>query len=107
MLSRRRLWYILLVTPVLGAILIFVVPAMDALGHGPYSSWYNRRCQRIADEARLVGKPEADVVKVLGPPTFTYLQRTYNYAPIPWFPTAKFQVHCQDGVVIGTEQFDD
>ncbi len=97
----------LLIVPVIGMALAFVYPAMDVLGHGLYSTWYNRRCQRLADEANLVGRPEADVVKVLGQPTFTYLDRTYNYAPVRWFPGAKFQVHCENGIVIGLEQFDD
>jgi hypothetical protein len=97
----------LLVLPVIGAALALALPAMDAAGHGPYSTWFNRRCQRLTDEAKLVGRPEADVVKVLGPPAYTYLDRTYNYVPVRWFPTARFQVHCENGVVIGVEQFDD
>ncbi|KAJ3058649.1 hypothetical protein HK102_010380 [Quaeritorhiza haematococci] len=79
------------VLPVLGVGLVFVLLAMDAASHGPYSTWYNRKCQRLADDAKLIGRPEAEVVEVLGPPTFTYLDRTYNYAPVRWFPTAKFQ----------------
>jgi len=89
------------------AVILAVLPAMDAASHGPYSTWFNWRCQKLADEAGLVGRPEADVMKVLGPPSYTYLNRTYNYAPVGWFPTAKFQVHCENGVVIGVEQFDD
>jgi hypothetical protein len=92
-----------------------LVPPMDALSHGPYSSWYNARCQKLADDSGLVGRPERDVVGVLGQPSFSYRYpdvggkwaRTYNYAPCNLFPTAKFQVHCVDGVVVGVEQFDD
>ena len=84
-----------------------IFPALDAASHGPYSTWFNKRCQRLADKAGLVGRPEADVTKIMGPPTYTYLNTTYNYAPIWWLPTAKFQVHCEDGVVISVEQFDD
>lgn len=76
----------LLVMPVVSVVLAIVVPAVDALGHGPYSTWYNRRCQRIADSSRLVGRPEADVVKILGPPAYTYLDTTYNYVPVPGSP---------------------
>lgn len=96
----------LLVMPVISVVLTIVLPAVDALGHGPYSTWYNRRCQRIADASKLVGRPEGDVVKILGPPAYTYLDTTYNYVPVPWCPTAKFQVHCKNGVVTGIEQFD-
>jgi hypothetical protein len=105
---------------VLAAIGLFVLvlPALDAGSHGPYSTWYNRRCQRLADRAGLIGRPELAVVRVLGSPTFTYefpevypdigkWTRTYNYAPCPWAPHAKFQVHCQAGIVIDVEQFDD
>jgi hypothetical protein len=103
---RWKLRTMLLVLPAVG-ILAIVLPAMDSLGHGPYSTWYNRRCQQLADAAKLVGRPEADVIKVLGPPLYTYLDTTYNYAPVSWLPTAKFQVHCEDGVVVAVEQFDD
>jgi hypothetical protein len=82
------------------------IPVFDAAFHGPYSTWYNHHCQRLADQAHLVGRPECEVIKVLGLATHTYeypevypdigkWTRTYNYAPCPWTPTAKFQVHCE------------
>jgi hypothetical protein len=100
---------------VVAAVAVFmgvVFPFFDAACHGPYATWFNRECQRRADAAGLVGRPEKDVAGVLGPPTFFYpgdddTQRTYNYAPWPVFPTAKFQVHCHNGVVTSVEQFDD
>jgi hypothetical protein len=99
-------------------ILVLTTPVFDAAFHGPYSTWYNQRCQRLADQAHLIGRPEREVLHVLGLATYTYeypevypdvgtWTRTYNYAPCPWAPTAKFQVHCQAGIVIGMEQFDD
>jgi hypothetical protein len=92
-----------------------VLTAIDAGTHGPYATWFNRDCQRRADEVGLIGRPEKDVVLVLGPPSYTYeyegsggrWTRTYNYTPCRLFPTAKFQVHCQGGIVIRVEQFDD
>lgn len=93
-------------------VLAVFVAFADAFYHGPYASWYNGECQRLSGEAVLVGKPERDVVAILGPPTFHYpgdndSRRTYNYVPWSMFPTAKFQVHCRNGVVTGVEQFDD
>jgi hypothetical protein len=41
---------------------------IDALARGPHATAFNRRCQRLAHRARLVGRPEAEVVKVLASP---------------------------------------
>ena len=41
---------------------------IDALYHGPYTTAFNWRCQRLADRAGLVGSPESDVAKILGSP---------------------------------------
>jgi hypothetical protein len=105
----------LIAVPALGvglAVLTVILSGCDAFTHGPYVTWYNQRCRKLADDAKLVGRPEKDVVKILGPPTFFYpgdddTKRTYNYVPTPMFPTAKFQVHCHNGVVTAVEQFDD
>jgi hypothetical protein len=35
----------------MNAVLTTVAPAIDVAFHGPYSSWYNRECKRLADEA--------------------------------------------------------
>jgi hypothetical protein len=107
-----RAWLLVILFSALAAA---VLPPLDAVSHGPYSSWYNARCQKLADESGLVGRPERDVAGILGPPTFFYRYpdvddkwaTTYNYAPCGLLPTAKFQVHCVDGVVVGVEQFDD
>ncbi len=102
----------LLILTVISAVFMGVFPVFDAVCHGPYATWFNRDCQRRANEVGLIGRPEKDVVSVLGTPTFHYAgdddsDRTYNYAPWPLFPTAKFQVHCHGGIVTGVEQFDD
>jgi hypothetical protein len=111
----RRLMATVAVVAVSLAVVPPVLTAIDAANHGPFATWFNHDCQRRADEAVLVGRPEKDVTAVLGPPSYTYeyqggngrMTRTYNYAPSGLFPTAKFQVHCQNGIVMGVEQFDD
>jgi len=98
---------------------------IDALCHGPYATAFNWRCQQLADRAGLVGRPEGEVVQVLGAPSSVwrwwsmvnmqtrrpapgaYLVATYNYAPCPYVPSGKFQVHCTGGIVRNTEQLDD
>jgi hypothetical protein len=98
---------------------------IDALYHGPYATAFNRRCQRLADRAGLVGRPEGKVLQVLGAPTSVwrwwsmvntqtrrpspgaYLVTTYNYAPCPYTGFGMFQVHCTGGIVRNTEQLDD
>jgi hypothetical protein len=102
----------LILVMVLGVLMGVVFPIFDAACHGPYATWFNRDCQRRVDEAGLIGRPERDIISILGCPTFHYAgdddsQTTYNYAPWPLFPTAKFQVHCHNGIVTGVEQFDD
>jgi len=109
---RWRLRTMLLAIPLIGLFLSVVIPGCDALAHGPYATWYNRRCQRIADEAGLVGRPEEVITPLLGRPTSFYgrpgaVRCTYNYAPFHLVPTAKFQVHCENGIVTAVEQFDD
>jgi hypothetical protein len=94
------------------AVLRPVLLVVDAIGHGPYSTWYNARCHRLATEAGLVGKPEKEVEKVLGKADFVWVydrpdrSRTYNYAPSV-FSGGKFQVHCKNGIVDNLEQLDD
>jgi hypothetical protein len=106
---------------------------IDALYHGPYATVFNQRCQRLADRARLVGRSEREVVKILGAPTSVwrwqspaeirprlpwpgpysvptygdYTVTTYNYAPCPYTGFGLFQVHCTGGIVRDTEQLDD
>jgi hypothetical protein len=98
-----------LVMALVGVVLAVVLPPIDAFFHGPLARRFNQRYQQIADQARLVGRPEADVVTYLGAPTYIDASDrdvTYNYAPISWLPTGKFQVHCSKGIVVAVEQLD-
>src|SRR4051812_4710832 len=119
MLIKRHLLY--LVVSAISLLAGGCLWVADSIIHGPYATWYNNRCQELADRAKLIGRPESDVVKVLGPPTAVwkywsgvwtstgrpipgaYLTTTYNYAPCPISPSGLFQVHCRDGVVRSTE----
>src|SRR5215472_8600169 len=120
----RRLMAVVAVVAVIMAVLVPVLKAIDAMTHGPYARAFNQRCQGLADRAGLVGSPKTDVVKVLGEPTSVwrywsgmdqtgrpaagaYIITTYNYAPCPFVPFGKFQVHCDGGIVKATEQLDD
>lgn len=95
------------------AVTLPVLVIIDCFGHGPYCSWYNQRCQELADRAHLVGRPVADIPLILGPPSSIWdyghpegTRKTYNYDP--WgLETGMFQVHCRGGVVAALEQFDD
>jgi hypothetical protein len=98
----------------LGLLIAFpFVVWLDNRARGPYVTWYNEECQRLVDKAGLIGRPERDIVSVLGPPSYVWdygdssgRRKTYNYAPAG-IPFSKFQVHCRDGVVESVEQFDD
>jgi hypothetical protein len=92
---------------------------------GPYTRWYNQSRYDLAVREQLVGRPETDVEKVLGPAsdvwrrwTTTNMETgrpvagsrfvtTFNYAPFPFLPVQKFQVHCEHGKVQSLEMFDD
>jgi hypothetical protein len=99
---------------VLGSLIAFpILVWIDNRAHGPYVTWYNRECQRLVDKTGLIGRPERDIVTVLGPPSYVWdyddargERKTYNYAPAG-IPFSKFQVHCRGGVVASVEQFDD
>ena len=84
---------------------------VDALGHGPYTTWFNERCLEQSEAAGLIGTDAAAVRDVLGDPTSVWDDDprvvTMNYAPHAWLPHAKFQVHLRDGRVVGLETFDD
>jgi hypothetical protein len=121
----RRLMAVVAIVAVIMGILAPVLTAIDAIAHGPYATAFNQRCQGLANRAGLVGRPESDVVKVLGEPTSVwrywssvdsttrrpvagaYLITTYNYAPCAFVPCGLFQVHCDGGFVKATEQLDD
>jgi hypothetical protein len=103
------------------SLLIGFVWVVDAVAHGPYATALNRRCQRLAVQGRLVGRPETEVAKILGPPCQVwrswstvdsvtrqpspgaYRVTTFNYAPCPFVACGLFQVHCRNGVVESTE----
>ncbi len=110
----RRLMIAIAVVAFLFGVIRPIYLVFDAVGHGPYTRAFNRRCQQMADDAHLIGRPEADVIAVLGEPTSTYEYgdwddvplRTFNYAPSLIF-LGKFQVHCRKGVVRNLEQMDD
>ncbi len=111
------IWRLMIAVAVVAFLFGVVRPAFlvfDALSHGPFTVAYNRDCQRLADEARLIGKPESEVIKVLGEPTSVWeydhpdgWTKTFNYAPVSFVSSGKFQVHCRDGVVKILEQLDD
>ena len=122
--SVRRMMAVVAVVAVIMSILVSLLKAVDAANHGPYTISFNRRCQELADRAGLVGRPESDVVRVLGEPTSlwrswsqwypngrpadgAYLITIYNYSPCSFLPCGKFQVGCVGGVVTSTEQLDD
>ena len=84
---------------------------VDSWNHGPLTRAYDREHLRMADAAGIVGKPEAEAIRVLGEPTevWEYLgklgpTRTLAYSPSQFSGSSTFQVHCQGGVVrkIGT-----
>ncbi len=110
----------LLVALVLYPVLAFA----DVAARGPYVTWFNERCLRVAEEAALLGAEPRDVESALGRPSsiWTYdsptdlagtprpdAERfvTYNYAPHAWIPGGAFQVHFRNGRVVGFEMFDD
>jgi hypothetical protein len=85
---------------------------LDVVTRGPYACYYNWHHQELANNFRLVGKEEIDVVKCLGRPSATTEDNTtnekiYDYYPHLVLPCSKFQVFCRDGKLVGTEQFDD
>src|SRR5947209_2272714 len=89
--NRLTLRKLILAVALIALLLGVVWPAyraFDAFHHGPFTRAYNRECQRLADDAHLIGKPESEVLVVLGPPTsiWDYDQpggrtRTFNYQP--------------------------
>ncbi len=94
---------------IVAAILFILRPAyfyIDATFNGPYTKAYNRDHESLAAAARLVGKTEADAIRVLGEPVGIYeydqpegRTTTLAYSP-SWFDgSGTFQVHCRGGIV--------
>jgi hypothetical protein len=93
-----------------------ILSLFEAVGRGPYTTWHNERCEQLSVRAKLIGKPESDVFKVLGHPSSVWKYEdvpgeptttTYNYAPYPWVASGMFQVHCREGIVQNIEKYDD
>jgi flagellar basal body-associated protein FliL len=92
------------------ASVVYVV--CDVVFHGPQIVRYNQRCERIVKEENLIGQLPKAVEAALGTPTSVYWYDevgsfTLNYAPHPWYPYAKFQVHFNDGRLKSVELYDD
>ena len=84
----------------------------DAEFGGPLTRAFQERYLRVSIEANLVGRPEADIVAVLGSPTsisefqeflLSRPTRVYRYAP-SWSTAGSFQVVCHAGVVSGVRE---
>jgi len=124
-MTRRRGFLITIVAYAVSLVFVWAFVIVDVANQGPYVRRYNERLEKVAIDAGLVGDSEDRVEAVLGPPTYVYggwgsydaetgeptpgarYTTTYNYAPYPSFPMAKFQVHCRDGIVQSIELYDD
>lgn len=103
-LSRRRV----VAAVVLLVAFIFCLPVADLAFDGPYVTRFNRELARRAADSTLVGKPEREVLRILGPPD--RLDRNpvaYVYYPYPFVPVSQVKVYCEGGIVTGVKQFDD
>ena len=84
----------------------------DVIFHGPQVIRFNKQCEKIVKEKNLIGKLPTAVETALGSPTSTDSYDevgsfTYNYAPHPFFPLAKFQAHFKNGELKSIELYDD
>jgi len=125
MVTRKRGFIIALLAYAVTLVFLWGIVIVDVSVQGPYVRAYNERLEKTAIDPGLVGDNEARVEAVLGPATGVYsgwnrwdmetgiptpdakYWTTYNYAPYPSFPSAKFQVHCIDGIVQSIELYDD
>lgn len=123
--TKRAYWIMIAVLQVASILAIGCFQVFQVSSESLYVKSYNFRLDALAKDAKLVGADEDVVEKVLGTPTSVSKEwdrtrmdtgeptpdakftTTYNYAPYPWFPYAKFQVHCEKGKVVSTEMFDD
>jgi len=81
----------------------------DGLFRGPYTVYFNERCERIVRSRGLIGKSPEAVRDALGEPTSIYVYEeegsfTFNYAPFFW--SEQFQAHFTNGRLSSTELFD-
>ncbi len=92
---------------------------LEAANAGPYTTWFNHRLRDRAAQANLVGRPQADVERVLGAASrerdvreavpgaaLPVTRHTYDYYPYPWAPESKFEVRCEQGVVAAFHEFE-
>ncbi len=112
-LTIRRM--MILIAIVAGAIWI-IPPAyiiFDFMIGGPYLSTFSLIYQNIAIDASLLGRPENDVVPVLGTPTGIRVydqnsgRKAYLYAPVYYFPLGAVYIQCNNGIVVAIEPWDD
>lgn len=110
MLNKGTRWGLAIVLLVLLGTPIYIF--CDVIFHGPHTVAFNRECSRIVREQNLIGQSPAVVRAALGEPTSIRTHGspgdfTWNYAPHPSFPFAKFQAHFSAGTLRSTEAFDD
>ncbi len=80
---------------------------LDAEVNGPYSRSYKQHLQQVADAAHLIGRPEADIIPILGEPSRIgqviieegEAQVTF-YNPSSLSDRSSFGVACQRGIVV-------
>lgn len=114
--NKRRRWTIrrLMITVGFIALLFRIYLVLGEMCHEPYARAFNGKYQRISDQAHLIGRPEADVIAVLGTPRRVHNHDARNGIPVRTFQythssgcSGGFHVHCQKGVVRHMEQIDD
>jgi hypothetical protein len=71
-----------------------------------YDSWYLHSCTLNAKEAALEGRPEKDVVSVLGQPSYTKPRSEFEssdriYVYESGVGSSIFEVSCKQGIVKG------
>ena len=85
----------------------------DFMIGGPYLTTFTLKYQNIAMDAKLVGRPEKDIVAILGSPAEIKVrnqgssEKTYVYAPVSYFPLGAVEVQCSQGVVVSIDPWDD
>lgn len=104
-------WF-LIIAPFVGLLAVPIYVFCDVLFHGPQVVRFNERCESIIKSRGLIGQSPEAVREALGEPTSWYEYGepghfTFNYAPHPSLPYAKFQAHFRNGKLASTELFDD
>ncbi len=96
---------------IVALVLVVLRPAyfyLDANLNGPSTRAYDRECKRIADAAGLLGKTEADAIRILGEPAEIWeydkpegRTTVLAYCLSRFAGVGTFQVSCRGGVVRG------